>query len=164
MNSARKAEKERRAGDHFNSISYQMCVLLWDRNPMRQVKMWDNIRRRGWRGKNNFWWFCKKIFLRCQKYFRNKYIGHFRHKNNMKWIYKIFSQTLTLYLQQCMGYVWTKRQCFESLLCKHFPGEKCLSNCAAILETSDKAASTLLTDVWPGGGYSRLQKRECLLS
>ena len=39
--------------------------------------------------------------------------------------------------------------------------EKCVSNCGAILETSDKA-STLLTDVWGvegGGGYFRLQKR-----
>ena len=76
---------------------------------------------------------------------------HFKRKskinNILKRISKIFSQTFTLFFQQCMGYVWTKRQCFGSLLCKHFPGEKCLSNCAAILETSDKAASTLLTDV-----------------
>ena len=35
-------------------------------------------------------------------------------------------------------------------------GEKCVSNCGAILETSDKE-STLLTDVWGGGGdYSCL--------
>ena len=73
-----------RAGDHFNSISYQMCVLLWDRNPMRQVKMWDNIRRRGWRGRKNFWWFCKKIFFDGKNISEiYMYIGHFRRKSKI---------------------------------------------------------------------------------
>ena len=42
--------------------------------------------------------------------------------------------------------------------------EKCVSNCGAILETSDKA-STLLTDVWGvegGGGAIFVFRRECL--
>ena len=47
-----------------------------------------------------------------------------------------------------------KKAMFSETQGKQFPGEKCVSNCGAILETSDKP-STPLTDVW-GGGYSGL--------